>query len=231
MSDALIADIEWVTEITMQWIVADLSNEEVFATQYTVELARWLLSDPETRPTLRNWHVELTLNVARMHGWCDRVYTALKNIWPTHPQAGNDYWHDSRGRSAHQTSEKCAADSQEMHCECGHDCTDECRVFAMVWSSHGHRFVGTDEHNRNSCLTCGGEWQLVPYSDDEPDMGKYVSVHGEEAEECTGIDLHHGLENMCSVHGGGACEVYVSNGACPHMAHTHGCNCLLCDIG
>jgi hypothetical protein len=39
--------------------------------------------------------------------------------------------------------------------------TDDVSQVVSVWSTYGHRFMGTDEPTHESCLTCGAMYQLL----------------------------------------------------------------------
>lgn len=95
-----------------------------------------------------------------------------------------------------------------------------------VWSSNGHRFMGTDSETDESCLTCGALYALVP-SDSDPSIGHYVASNGDAAQECTGrTDLVHGYERNCEADNGRECQESRENGTCKHTDHD--CNCLQC---
>jgi hypothetical protein len=59
-----------------------------------------------------------------------------------------------------------------------------------VWSNHGHRFLHEDGYA--SCLTCGGEWELIHDDPEDPSHGAYVASNGDAATECLGTTAQHG---------------------------------------
>lgn len=100
-----------------------------------------------------------------------------------------------------------------------------------VLSSYGHRFMGTDGPTHESCMTCGGMWELVP-TDDRPHVGRYVSSAGLSADPCSGdTSMGHGYpgERHCDAEGGMGCDESRDGDAeqlCAHIDHS--CNCLFC---
>ena len=236
MIDELHAEIERLTHLTIE-AADDTSHPCKLSATYAVELARWLLTrnpihDLDTRtiryePSLEQWHIDLTLESARRYHLCHQVYTFLNKAWPNNPQTDNEYWHDSNGRSAHHTSENCAASIEDAHCECGCQCDRDCWQCHMVETSHGHRFMGTDSPHQESCLNCGGTWEIIPVPGSHH-MGRYVASNGDPANECTGghSDLVHGCERVCQDNNGRECATAERLGTCPHTEHN--CNCVQC---
>lgn len=99
-----------------------------------------------------------------------------------------------------------------------------------IWSRLGHRFLGTDSPDQESCPTCGGVWRLIPY-DDEPQTGHYVASSGAMADYCSGdTSMVHAYpgERVCQAGDGSGCEESreTSGETCLHIRHD--CNCLLC---
>lgn len=91
--------------------------------------------------------------------------------------------------------------------------TSEIEQVTSVWSAHGHRFMGTDDPNDETCLTCGAMYRLVALEDD-PTRGEYVTASGETPMQCTGdTSMVHGYPG--ERHGEGTVD--------------HNCNCLFCD--
>jgi len=69
--------------------------------------------------------------------------------------------------------------------------TDTSQV-SSVWSAHGHRFMGDDGENTESCLTCGAMYQLLALEDD-PTRGEYLTISGDAPAQCTGdTSMVHG---------------------------------------
>jgi hypothetical protein len=92
-------------------------------------------------------------------------------------------------------------------------------MITHVWSSFGHTFLSTGDENLESCLTCGGTWELVPRADD-PTGGVYQTADGSDPMPCTGnTGLVHGIEREYD-----GCN--WNPAPCAHV--THECNCLLC---
>jgi hypothetical protein len=85
-----------------------------------------------------------------------------------------------------------------------------------VWSSFGHRFIGTGETDDvgnpyESCLTCGAVYELVRREDD-PTGGDYTAANGDDPMPCThDTSMAHGYPGE-----------RVDGNA------DHNCNCLLC---
>jgi hypothetical protein len=100
--------------------------------------------------------------------------------------------------------------------------TDDVSRVSSVWSTYGHRFMGTDEPTHESCLTCGAMYQLLADADD-PSRGEYMTVGGGPPAECTGdTGMAHGYpgERFCHEH-------QHDDEPCAHV--THDCPCLFCD--
>lgn len=108
-------------------------------------------------------------------------------------------------------------------------------VITVVWSSYGHRFMATGEHNKKdepyeSCMTCGGQWLLARDLERNPDgsYGVYVNDAGNAPVDCSGrTDLRHG-EAPCQDDNGHGCAVAANGEVCEHLAQTVACNCLWC---
>lgn len=87
----------------------------------------------------------------------------------------------------------------------------------VVESSQGHVFMSTDSENYESCLTCGGMWEIIDRGDG---IGRYVANDGDPADCCSGdTSAAHGYAgepicNECDGTGCGHCE--------------RDCNCLFC---
>ena len=61
-----------------------------------------------------------------------------------------------------------------------------------VWSAYGHRFIGTDAPEHESCLTCGAMYVLVNLGGGR---GEYTATNGAEPMPCTGdTSMAHGYE-------------------------------------
>lgn len=84
-------------------------------------------------------------------------------------------------------------------------------------SNHGHRFM--DHDDTGECLICGGSWDHVHTSKDDPSRGRYRANNGDDATECPGNSVIHG-EGICSRHD----EDFIKG--CPECDHD--CNCLFC---
>lgn len=92
-------------------------------------------------------------------------------------------------------------------------------MISVVWSTFGHRFMGTDNEEHESCLTCGALFQLLAQPDDAT-CGDYSAADGSDPMQCTGdTSMAHGYagERVCDACNGQGCE---------HCNHE--CNCLLC---
>lgn len=86
-----------------------------------------------------------------------------------------------------------------------------------VQTSHGHRFMGDDGYE--SCLTCGGQWELAHDRADYPRHGRYRTWNGDDATECT--------YDTSMVHGEAPCEECGGEDeSCEHCRHD--CNCMIC---
>lgn len=89
----------------------------------------------------------------------------------------------------------------------------------IIWSSHGHRFLGADVPEDDCCLTCGAVYRLTADATD-PRSGRYSAANGDEPTACTGdTRMVHGYP------GEGDCET-CGNSGCEHCRHD--CNCLFC---
>lgn len=87
-----------------------------------------------------------------------------------------------------------------------------------VWSEHGHRFIGTDSEEHESCLRCGALYALVPDAGD-PTRGEYLTSRGKVPQECSG--------DTGRVHGYPGERVCDCEDGCEHCKHD--CSCILCD--
>src|SRR5512142_3053327 len=90
-----------------------------------------------------------------------------------------------------------------------------------VWSAYGHRFMSTGNYEdevgniaRESCITCGAEYPLVPDPAD-PGRGEYQGPDGGTPMACSGrTDLIHGTERYCDADNGRDCADMIDNGTC-----------------
>ena len=108
------------------------------------------------------------------------------------------------------------------------------RPIVSVWSSYGHRFMGTgecpDEDGRDSyesCLTCGAEYVLKNLGDGN---GEYITNGGDQPNHCTyDTGMVHGIERVCQGGNGSGCDKSKESddGTCEHTRHN--CNCVQCD--
>lgn len=96
-------------------------------------------------------------------------------------------------------------------------------MIVSVWSSYGHRFMGTNSPEYESCMTCGAMFELRK-TPDGPSDGEYVAADGSEPIQCTGdTGSVHGYmgEKYCM-------ECTHDDGPCEHERATDDCNCLFC---
>lgn len=96
-------------------------------------------------------------------------------------------------------------------------------TITSVDSAFGHRFIGTDCDEHESCLTCGAMFTLVEV---EPGHGQYVASNGDDPVDCTGDTsaVHgYGGERHCDSH-----DEFVTDRDEP-CEHMHDCNCLFCN--
>jgi hypothetical protein len=104
------------------------------------------------------------------------------------------------------------------------------RYRTLLSTSHGHRWMGTDNPGQESCLTCGGVWTLAPDLEYDPDggYGSYFASNGDHADECSGdTSREHGYERHCDMGDSGrSCEAFDETGTCVHTGHD--CNCVGC---
>lgn len=84
-------------------------------------------------------------------------------------------------------------------------------------SNHGHRFLDRDDHGE--CLSCGGTWEHVHTSTDDPSRGRYRASNGDDASECPGDDVVHGDPHETG-------HSLECEGSCSRCQHD--CNCTFC---
>jgi hypothetical protein len=111
------------------------------------------------------------------------------------------------------------ADPAEMHAELLALLAYVSQPIVSVWSSYGHRFM-SDGDGYASCLTCGGEWELVHDDGADPTHGAYVASNGDAATQCSGDPSQQHGDPRETGH-----SLDCEDG-CAHCRHD--CNCVRC---